>query len=214
MSVAAPVRVVTGIGGLALAVALALVAALGGLKTATRWNRSPTVLPVLGHIPSFRLVDQHGTPFATESMLGHVSVVDFIFTRCTASCPRLTARMAELQRRLGPQGDRVRLVSFSVDPENDTPSVLAEYAAKANADPARWTFVTGSIDDVVRAVVLGFKVSAAKIARGANDYDVTHGDWFVLVDPAGDVRAYHTTREPQEFQALLDDVERLARAQR
>jgi protein SCO1/2 len=185
-----------------LAVALGLVA---------RSMRPRAPLPVLGHLPSFRLVDEHGSPFISESMLGHASVVDFIFTRCTSSCPRLTATMSRLQSRLERRADDVRFVSFSVDPENDTPSVLADYAAKSKADPARWTFVTGPAEEVTKAVVLGFKVSAAKVARQAGDYDVIHGNWLVLVDRKGDFRGYYQVEEPRDFEAMVADVERVER---
>jgi protein SCO1/2 len=191
--------------GLALALGLALLA---------RALRPRPPLPVYGHVPAFHLVDERGAPYDDRAMLGHVSVVDFVFTRCTSSCPRLTARMAELQDRLAKTDASVRFVSFSVDPENDTPPVLSAYAAKAHADPARWTFVTGPIDDVVRAVQDGFKMSAVKIARGANDYDVTHGDWFVVADAAGNVRGYYPTEEADDFNKMVDDVQRLDREKR
>lgn len=185
-----------------------LVAALA-LAVAARYLRPPPPLPVLGQVPAFHLVDEKGAPFDAAAMAGHVQVVDFIFTRCPSSCPRLTARMAELQARLAKDGSDARLVSFSVDPDNDTPPVLAAYAAKAGADHARWTFVTGPVDDVTRAVVLGFKVSAAKVATGAGDYDVTHGDWFVLVDRRGVIRGYYPTEEDADFGRLVKDTERL-----
>jgi protein SCO1/2 len=187
-------------GGLVLAATLALVA---------RAMRPQPPLPVLGQVPAFRLVDATGAPFTSESMRGHAGVVDFVFTRCPSSCPRLTARMGELQARLKQDGSGARLVSFSVDPENDTPPVLAAYAAKAGADPSRWTFVTGPVNDVMSAAVLGFKVSAAKVATGANDYDVTHGDWFVLVDAKGAIRGYYPTEEAEDFERLVRDTERL-----
>jgi protein SCO1/2 len=187
-------------GGLALAVTLALVA---------RGMRPRPALPVLGQVPAFHLVDERGAPFTSDSMRGHAAVVDFVFTRCPSSCPRLTARMGELQGRLQKDGSGARLVSFSVDPENDTPPVLAAYASKAGADLERWTFVTGPVDDVMRAVVLGFKVSAAKVATGANDYDVTHGDWFALVDANGAIRGYYPTEENADFDRLVGDTERL-----
>ncbi|MDP9035643.1 MAG: SCO family protein, partial [Myxococcota bacterium] len=184
----------------ALAIALALLA---------RSLRPTHAMPVYGHLPAFQLLDERGAVFASESMRGHVHVVDFIFTRCTSSCPRLTLRMTEMQSRLARRAPDVRFVSFSVDPENDTPSVLADYAARAHADPARWHFVTGPLDGIQRAVVLGFKVAAAKIAKGADDYEVTHGEWFVLVDRSGDIRGYYPTDQPSDVDTLVADVMRL-----
>jgi protein SCO1/2 len=191
--------------GLALALALALVA---------RAMRPQPRLPVLGVVPEFHLQDERGAPYGNDAMFGHASIVDFVFTRCPSSCPRLTARMGELQARLKTDGSAAKLVSFSVDPENDTPPVLAAYAAKAGADPGRWSFVTGPVDAVTRAVVLGFKMSAAKVYSGANDYDVTHGDWFVLTDGAGGIRGYYPTDEQADFEKLVTDVERLEKEKR
>jgi protein SCO1/2 len=191
------------VGGIGLAVALALVA---------RSFRPHPPLPILGHIPDFHLSDERAAPFTSDSMRGHVSVVDFIFTRCHSSCPRLTARMGELQTRLATDRSGAHLVSISVDPDNDTPPVLADYAAKSHADSSRWTFVTGPYNDVAMAVVQGFKISTAKVATGAGDSDVTHGDWFVLVDGVGAIRGYYPTEEAGDFQRLVDDTERLDRA--
>jgi protein SCO1/2 len=119
--------------------------------------------------------------------------------------------MAALQGELENRKSDVRLVSFSVDPENDTPQVLAEYSARVHADPSRWSFVTGQVDEVARTVVLGFKVSAAKVARGAGDYDVTHGNWLVLVDRAGRLRGYYSCESSDDVQGLVDDARRLER---
>jgi protein SCO1 len=187
----------------------ALVVLASALALAAREMRTNAAPVVYGHVPDFRLLDQRGEAFAPVSMQGHPSVVDFIFTRCASSCPRLTERMGHLQERLARERSATHLVSFSVDPENDTPAVLSEYASRAHADPARWAFVTGPIDDVMRTVVLGFKVSAAKIARGAGDYDVTHGDWFVLVDGRGDLRGYYASDDPAELERLVADTHRV-----
>jgi protein SCO1/2 len=188
------------IGGLCVAAALAL---------AARSMRPRPALAVFGHVPSFHLVNERGAPFDATSMLGHVSVVDFIFTHCTSSCPRLTATMADLQGRLARGESSAKLISFSVDPDDDTPSVLAGYAARVHADLDRWSFVTGSPEDVTRAVVSGFKISAAKIARGAGDYEVTHGDWFVLVDGRQQIRGYYSVDEPGALDTLMESVHRL-----
>src|SRR5580692_5689518 len=124
--------------------------------TLVRWLLARPAPQVYGHLPAFHLVNEQGQPVTQSSLLGHVTVVDFIFTRCPSSCPRLTARMAELQGRLARSKSGARLVSISVDPENDTPAVLAAYAARAQADPGRWSFLTGTAQDVESVVVSGF----------------------------------------------------------
>jgi protein SCO1/2 len=195
--------------GLRVAVLVFGLALVTGVGYLMRDRRPPQPLQFYGHVPTFQLVDQRGAPFTDGSMIGHVSVVDFIFTRCTASCPRLTARMADLQGRIAHAGSSAHLVSFSVDPENDTPTVLADYAAHNGADPARWSFVTGPIDTMKAAVISGFKIALEKLPTGANDYDVTHGDWFVLVDATGKIRGYYTTDNPADLDRLMRDVLRL-----
>jgi protein SCO1 len=195
--------------GLRVLVLLFGLSLVSGAAYVLREHQPTPPMEVYGRVPMFQLVDQHGAPFTDGSMAGHVSVVDFIFTRCTASCPRLTARMADLQGRLARGGSSARLVSFSVDPENDTPPVLAEYAARSGADPSRWSFVTGPVDTVKAAVVGGFKVALEKLPKGANDYDVTHGNWFVLVDPTGNLRGYYTTDDPADLNHVVRDVQRL-----
>jgi protein SCO1/2 len=190
------------------ALALAAVEAARTRATAAA-RKSP--LAILGQVPTFHLVDQKGDPFSTDSMVGHVSVVDFFFTRCRSSCPRLTAHMAELQQQLTREHSPARLVSFTVDPENDTPQVLSTYAERAQADTPRWAFVTGPPDDIARAVVLGFKVSAAKMAQDAGDYDVVHGNWFVLVDARARLRGYYPMDEQSSLETLLADIRSLER---
>jgi protein SCO1/2 len=194
-----------GLRVLVLIVGLAVVTVVGRYM---REHQQPAIA-VYGRVPAFQLVDQKGAPFTDGNLTGHVSVVDFIFTRCTASCPRLTAQMAQLQGRLAQAGSGAKLVSFSVDPDNDTPPVLAEYASRAGADAARWSFVTGSLDTMKSAVVSGFKVAMDKQPRGANDYDVVHGDWFVLVDAHGNLRGYYKTDEAKDVDRLMRDIKRL-----
>lgn len=195
-----PLRLILAVGALGLGIAVVFF-------RAAPWSRPP--LGVLGQLPAFQLVDERGAPFGVDSMTGHVSVVDFIFTRCASSCPRLTARMGELQALMAEKKSTARLVSFSVDPENDTPPVLTEYAAQARADLSRWSFVTGPLKEVERAVVDGFKVSVQKIVRDAGDYDVIHGEWFVLVDSSARLRGYYSVQAAADLDALTRDVQAL-----
>src|SRR6267142_2384527 len=94
-----------------------------------------------GSVPAFQLVNQNGQPFGSGQLAGKIWIADFIYTTCPGPCPMISSRMSELQKPL--EKSDVHLVSFSVDPEKDTPQVLRGYADKLQADPARWDFVTG-----------------------------------------------------------------------
>ncbi len=94
-------------------------------------------LRVLGQLPEFTLMRETSQPLTRSSLLGQIWVADFVFTRCAGPCPRMTRRMAQLQQELADLPG-VRLVSFSVDPEYDTPRVLREYAQAFGADSDRW----------------------------------------------------------------------------
>ena len=104
-------------------------------------------------VPEATLRDQAGRPFPMSELLGASGpvAVNFIFTTCTTICPVMTATFAQLGRELGPDADRVRLVSITIDPEHDTPAVLAEYATRFGAKPG-WSFLTGSPQDVERVL--------------------------------------------------------------
>jgi protein SCO1/2 len=169
----------------------------------------PKELAVLGHVPEMILVDQSGAPFTAASMRGRVWISDFIFTTCQSTCPGLTAKMRRLQDVLAKDEKTrgARLVSFSVDPENDTPEVLAAYAAKAGADPKVWSFVTGKTDAMRAAVVGGFKMTAER--EGAN---VVHGNWFILGDAEGNIRGYYEAETDEDVETIARDAARLALA--
>jgi protein SCO1 len=95
-------------------------------------------------LPAVTLIDQYGRPVSLPSLKGKPAIVDFIYTSCTQSCPMLTLKMSEVARLLGPElGTRVRIISFTVDPEHDHPRELLAYAKSHNADSRGWLFLTG-----------------------------------------------------------------------
>lgn len=167
----------------------------------------PAPLPVLGTVPPFALLDQSGARLASDDLSGGVWVANFIFTRCPDVCPALTARMAQLQNRLGPAAERVRLVSFSVDPGHDTPEVLRDYAQRAGARPG-WQFATGPRQDVATLLRDGFHVAFAD--DGPPTAPITHSDRFVLVDPKLGIRGYYHGSDEDDLQRLAHDARALA----
>jgi len=100
-------------------------------------------------VPDVELVDETGTPVVLRALFtaDQPVAVNFIFTTCTTICPVMSATFAQLRRELGPEADRIRLVSITIDPEHDTPTVLARYAEHFGAPPG-WSFLTGSPEDV------------------------------------------------------------------
>ena len=155
-------------------------------------RRVPDPPPRVGSLPSFELVDQAGRRFSDEDLAGNVYVVDFFFTTCQSICPRLTRAMKTLQDRFEHNRIPVRLLSITVDPENDTPEVLAAYAKKYGADTARWTFVTGTEVEVRHLIVEGFKTHMGQKEKiGDNLIDISHAGLFVIVDGESGIRGYY-----------------------
>ncbi len=164
--------------------------------------RASEPLPVLAQLDTFSLIDQHGKNVNLADLVGRIWIADFIFTGCQAACPMLTSKMHSLQtyledreRSLGRELP-VRLVSFSVDPEVDTPDKLSSYAKKWQADDRRWIFLTGSLEEVNRAVTRGMKIPFEKGGADTSAFDVMHGEHFVVVDARGRIRGYFEADPP------------------
>ena len=158
-------------------------------------RREPEPPPVQGRLPAFELVDQDRKPFTLNDLEGSVWVVDFIFTSCPSICPLLTDAMGKLQERYSAYGvDGVKLLSITVDPDNDTPEVLRDYARAHEADPERWTFLTGD-PEAIRALVLdGFRAPLGEPAQtDAGLIDIMHTGEFVILDPSGGIRGFYAS---------------------
>jgi cytochrome oxidase Cu insertion factor (SCO1/SenC/PrrC family) len=168
-------------------------------------------LAAYGRVPSFTLTSQTGDPVTLAALKGQIWIADFFFTSCSSSCPMMSAGMQNLQKALG-DSKGVRLVSFSVDPERDTPEKLAEYARGYGATPDHWLFLTGDKKQVRRLAVEGFHVSAGDaspedIQQGAET--VLHSTRLALVDGHGDIRGYYDGTDAKALDQLGQDVRRL-----
>lgn len=162
-------------------------------------------LPTLTAVPPFALVDQQGAAFESETALGgHVWVANFIFTRCPSICPLLTTQMANLVNRL--DASELRFVSFSVEPEYDTPPRLQEYAERHDATDPRWSFLTGEIELVRQAITEGLRMRMG--TRDEQTGDIMHGSHFVLVDRHGRIRGFYRS-DGEGLESLERDAQRL-----
>jgi cytochrome oxidase Cu insertion factor (SCO1/SenC/PrrC family) len=164
-----------------------------------------------GSVPDFSLTERSGSSVTLADLRDKIWIADFIYTRCTDTCPLQTAMMAKLQDEYTGKPD-VHLVSFTVDPERDTPQALIRYAERHRADSKRWYFLTGPRDLILRLIQDGFHLSVAAVA---NETDATgmipHSPRFVLVDKQARIRGYYDSREREAFVRLKNDIDTLVK---
>jgi protein SCO1/2 len=162
-------------------------------------------LPVLFDAATFALTDQDARHFSSDQLRGKTWVADFVFTHCPGVCPRMTMRMSGLQKSLERRG--VHFVSFSVDPERDTPEVLKKYAETYGADLSRWHFLTGEKAAMFQAA-RDMKLTAEP--AGVLGPDIAHAEKFLLVDGRGRVRGAYDSKDEDDMKRLEADADALA----
>lgn len=162
-------------------------------------------LAVHHQLPDFNLTNQRGHAMSLSDLSGKVWVADFIFTSCPTICPPMTDEMVRLQNEFASESE-LRFVSFSVDPERDTPAVLSRYADDFGVDGSRWAFLTGEKTSIYRLAHDGFN-----LATGHRGSEILHSTRFVLVDRQGKVRGYYDSRSKANLQRLRRDIKTLLR---
>lgn len=156
-----------------------------------------------GPVANFALTERSGRVVERADLSGKVWVAAFIFTRCAGPCRQVSGNMASLQQDLA-SNRNVVLVSFTVDPEFDTPQILRDYAQFYEADPERWLFLTGKRDELYPLVrtsfLLGVERNEGPDAKPG--YEVEHSTKLVLVDARGHIRGYFDSTEPGDLTEL------------
>jgi protein SCO1/2 len=160
-------------------------------------------------VPNGSFIDQDGRKRAFADFKGARVVMTFIYTECPLPtfCPLMDRRFAAMQKPLADDAalTDVRLLSVSFDPITDTPPILKAHARRLNADPDRWSFLTGDRDEVDRfAARFGVQVS-----RALNDAkDITHNLRTVVIDKNGTLVKVYTGNDWSTEQ-VIDDVKKL-----
>lgn len=144
----------------------------------------------------FELTERSGETVKSEQLLGQPYVVSFFFSTCPSICVQQNQKLKELQDQFEGQG--VKFVAISVDPETDTPERLREYAARFGADPEQWLFMTGDLTYIRRI--------GAEIYRQPVDQKF-HSERFVLVDPRGEIEGFYSWPEDIQFKKLKQKIQ-------
>lgn len=144
------------------------------------------VVDTLYHtIPNFTLTDQNGRVFTKSDMDGTIYVANFFFTRCPTICPKMSAHLLDLQKKFMDRDD-VKILSHTVDPENDTVEALKAYAGKVHAIDGKWTFLTGNRDSIYKLAYEGYFASAMEDESAPGGF--LHSELIFLVDKKGRLR--------------------------
>jgi len=169
--------------------------------------KTPEPPPQFGLVPDFALTAESGEPYGSKDLQGRAWVANFIFTRCKTVCPVFSSKMALLQGRTKDMTEHLQLVSFSVDPDYDTPDVLAEYSQQFGADPSFWRFLTGPTDQVRAVVMDGMKMFMGDASQVESPEALMHGSHFVLMDSDMNIRGFYEVDEEETVDKLLRDLQ-------
>lgn len=171
-------------------------------------------LVIIGKAPSFSFTNQYGNTISNETYKGKVYVVDFFFTSCPTICPIMTHNMVKVQNAF--TDNSIGIASFSIDPENDTPEVLLDYAQQHGVTNPNWHFMTGNEQDIYNLSNVGFNIYAGK---GNADEEFEHSGLFALIDQQGNIISrkdekgnpivYYKALEKEGIEALIEDIKKL-----
>lgn len=183
-----------------LLVALVMSACSGGFKADHHYSIAP-----------FEFTNQNNEKVSLDDLKGEIWLAQFVFTTCTSVCPPMMSNMAELQEGLVDKGiEDYKIVSFSVDPDVDTPEKLGEYLGAFNVpDASKWEMLTGyKMEDISDIAVKSFKMP---VIDDPNSDQVIHGSRFGLVDKEGKVVKSYPGYEDVPFDTIVKDMKALSK---
>lgn len=185
---------------LLLSTFLLLLTACGGYNIETNMARD---------IEPFEFTTQDNETLSHEDLEGEWWIADMIFTNCTTVCLPMSTNMSLLQDKIQEENLDVKLVSFSVDPDYDTPEVLSEYADEYDVDLDSWAFLTGYDFDTIKEIsIKSFQSPLLEPPEGDDQF--THGTSFYLVSPEGEVLKKYNGVESSETDIIMGDLRRVA----
>ncbi len=156
-------------------------------------------------VPSFSFMNQEGKTITDKDLSGKIYVANFFFVTCPSICPKMTDELRRVQDAYR-GNDEIRILSHTVNPEQDSVAALNEYAIKHGADNKQWWFLTGNKDSIYTIARNGYLVPAAQ-GKTANDF--FHTQDLILIDKEKHIRGIYDGLEPAEVDTLIDEIKLL-----
>jgi protein SCO1/2 len=173
---------------------------------ASQQRSKPSSLNTFKAAPQFSGINLTNTVFSSSQMQDKVWLAYFFFTSCGGPCPVVTANIATIQKDVA--GKPLHIVGISVDPETDTPNILAAYAKRYNADTTLWRMVQMPLDSVKSVAIQGFLLPQGDMKNAEHDPNL-HSTRIVLIDPKGMIRGYFDGTDQEALQRLRTGISEL-----
>jgi protein SCO1/2 len=163
-------------------------------------------------IPTFQFTNQDGKEFGTKDLKDKIYIVEFFFTRCNnpTLCPKMNSELQRVQEHFS-NNPLINIVSFTVDPDNDTPEVLKSHAKKYKADHAKWNFLTGDKKKIYQLAYSGFKINVGEEKQTVTP-EFLHATKFILVDKENRIRGYYDGTERESVDKLILETQILLKS--
>jgi len=136
--------------------------------------------------PDFLLTNQDSILISNDDMIGKVYVLEFFFTRCPDICIEMNQNMKLLDEEFGDSND-FGIISITIDPNNDTPSILKKYSETLDVKSQNWHFLTGEKDYIYDLANIGFNIFANQNSNFIGGFE--HQGYFALIDKDGYIRS-------------------------
>jgi len=201
-----------------------MLVSLGVLLSCSSRNQKIHVLPFIGNfdieykivdgvevtdtiypkIPFFHFKNESGKEITSSQLKGKVWIADFFFTSCQTICPLMTTNLKRLNQLTQDLKEEIEFISFSIDPERDTPSTLMRYKNHYGITSANWTFLTGDEEKTHLLGVENFQIFAGRDEESQGGF--AHSGAFTLVDKEGFVRGVYLGTDVKQVEQLEKDL--------
>jgi protein SCO1 len=168
-------------------------------------------LPVLSQtsVPNFSFPAHDGKTFSSDELKGKIVVADYFFTTCPGICKQMTGQMKRVEDYFATStkfSSDWQILSFTVDPEKDTPDRLAEYALNKGVKTDKWKFLTGEKDSLYNLAINFFKLPAIDMGTDSQPEPFVHSERFILLDKEGFIRGYYDGTDTFSVNKLMNDA--------
>lgn len=172
--------------------------------TAEWLDTAAAAAPTLHRIAPFAFTDQQREAVTPESLRGKIYVASFFFSSCPSICPRMTRTLKRIQEAF--RGDPgVALVSHTVDPDNDTPERLAEYARMNGIESDQWHLVTGDQSAIYELARTSY-FAEKQLGLNKSTDEFLHTENMLLIDGEGHIRGIYNATLPAEASRVIEDI--------